>query len=136
MFEQNGAQTVGVEISQEAIRLAKENGTKGEIFQGNLDDIENVNIDKKFDLISIKLVLAFVKNRATLLDWCLKHLAENGKVIINSPVSTKEKPCLKPGIDINLLEIETLLGFIFKKVELLDVDESSVGPVHTYSCSN
>lgn len=135
-LEQKNIPSSGVEWSNEAIKLAIERGTKGKIYEGNLDEIENLNLPEKFDVISIKLVLAFISNRAYLLNWCKEHLNPDGIVVINTPVISKTKVCSKPGIAIKEEEeVDALLKMAFNKVELADVEDAPVGPVHTYFCS-
>ncbi len=134
-LEEKNITSSGVEWSKEAIKLAIERGTKGKIYEGNLDEIENLSLPEKFDIISIKLVLAFISNRAYLLNWCKEHLNPGGIVVINTPVISKTKFCNKPGIAIKEEEVNALLKMAFNKVELVDIEEALVSPVHTYFCS-
>lgn len=134
-LEEKNIKSSGFEWSNEAIKLAIERGTKGKIYEGNLDEIENLNLPDKFDVISIKLVLAFVSNRAFLLNWCTEHLNPGGIVLINTPVISKTKVCTKPGIAIKEEEVDALLKMAFNKVDLVDIEDAPVGPVHTYFCS-
>lgn len=135
IMELKGIETMGVEWSTEAIKQAEELGTKGKILNHNLDNIEDLVLDKKFDVISIKLVLAFITNKATLLKWSKEHLNEGGILMVNTPVSTKTKPSLKPGIAMKEIEVKNLLEMTFNKVTLVENDETGVGIVQTYFCS-
>jgi predicted TPR repeat methyltransferase len=135
-MEQRGLVATGVETSEQAIGLAHERGTKGTIYLGDLEEVEQLNLKAKFDLISLKLVIAFIKNRAILLEWCKQHLSEKGFLVVNTPVSTKTRAHDKPGIAVKEEEIEILLNWCFAKVEKVLIEETPLGFINTYVCSD
>lgn len=126
--------TVGVDFSYEALSLAKKRGTMGDLVLGDLDNVSSIKINQKFDWICIKLVFAFIHNRASLLKWCIEHLSDEGFVILNTPIDSPFNVCKKPGIEINKTEIETLLRLTFNDVNLVDEDKSPIGIIETYLC--
>lgn len=133
-MEALGITTVGIDFSNEALAIARKMDTLGSLLQYDLDDAKSIMLDQKFDLICIKLVLAFVHQKHSLLKWCKEKLVEDGFVIINTPISGDKNVCLKPGIEIDKNEIVALLNECFSSVKLIDEDQTPVGQIETYVC--
>jgi 2-polyprenyl-3-methyl-5-hydroxy-6-metoxy-1,4-benzoquinol methylase len=133
-LEKYNVSTTGLDFSDEAIKIAQSRGTKGKLIQANLDSINDVSLSQKFDWITLKLVLAFVKEKHSLLEWCKSMLTPAGVVIINTPISSSENPCLKPGIEINNEAIFKLLVAQFGDVKIVDEDRTPIGLINTYIC--
>lgn len=133
-LEAIGLTTKGIEVSSEAIRIARQRGTHGDLVLADLEQVGEAGVSGKFQVIGLKLVLAFISNRARLLTWCRDHVAEGGILCVTTPVSSKERPFLKRGIEIDRIEVETLLGLVFGKVETIEEAETVNGLVNTYFC--
>lgn len=133
-FENLGFETVGLELSDEAIKIAKERGTKADLVLQNLETLNDYKLDKKFDIITVKLVFAFIKNKEVFLDWVKNHLSNDGVLILITPIKSKDKPWARPGIEIEESELELVLRNHFNQVELLDEEKSELGFSNTYAC--
>lgn len=133
-FEAKGVTTAGADWSVEAIKIATEKGTKGSLYVQDLEEIENLKLDTKYDVIFLKLVLAFVTNKEALLSWCKDNLNTGGMVVVNTPVSTKEVPSLKPGIAMDEDVVQSLLKAIFTEVTLTHSETVKIGIIQTYFC--
>lgn len=133
-FENLGYETIGLEISDEAVKIAKERGTKAELVLQNLDTLESYMLDKKFDIITVKLVFAFIKNKEVFLDWVKKHLNNDGVLVVITPIKSNDKPWTRPGIEIEESELELQLKNHFKQVELIDQEKGIHGYSNTYAC--
>lgn len=126
--------TVGLDFSDEAIKVAESRETKGRLIKSDLNTVKDLIFAQKFDWISLKLVLAFVKNKDDVLNWCKSILTPAGAVIINTPINSIENPCLKPGIEINKDDLLELLKRHFVVIKLVDKDKTPIGLIETYIC--
>ena len=63
------------------------------IIYGN---IENISIDKKFDVVTAGDIIEHVSNQGLFLDNIYKHLHSNGKLIITTPNAKWPTVFLKP----------------------------------------
>jgi 2-polyprenyl-3-methyl-5-hydroxy-6-metoxy-1,4-benzoquinol methylase len=78
MFKENGFECYGIEIGEEAAKTASE---KHKIWKG---DFENLEIDRKFDLILFRAVLQHVPFPKVYLDKACSMLEEDGIIFISS----------------------------------------------------
>ncbi len=107
-----GFNVTGIDISGEAITLAKASTAREDItfIQGNieqLNEIKNLQ-DKKFDLITCKLVYAFIKDKSLFLTQVSRYLDKNGILAIITPLKEDLQPEKQDiGIKQEELEIES-----------------------------
>jgi len=77
-----GWECCGIDISPFAVEAATKNAPKAKIFQGSLDEI---NFNKKFDVIKMAHVLEHLPNPMETLKACFELLEPGGKLIIEIP---------------------------------------------------
>lgn len=134
-MESKAFETTGLEFSDVAIKIAKEKGTKAQLILQNLEKIDEYITENKFDIISSKLVLAFLnENKLDLLKWAKKHLTEGGIFVVISPISEPGNPYLKPGIEIEKKDLESLLNLVFTDIKHTDEFRDKFGTISTYIC--
>lgn len=123
-----GYDVVGVDVSREAILRAGERATLVEaedhtkFWVLDIDDPSQRQKlgDEKYDLITCKLTLAFIKDKIAFLDWVKEHLGEGGRFVLITPV-------LHPGNDYSddmrniSMDYEVLMATL--RLTFLDVDE-------------
>ncbi|MFD5536680.1 class I SAM-dependent methyltransferase [Streptomyces sp. NPDC127079] len=91
---QRGYDVTGIDLSQVAIDRATERSKEAEtlghttFFVCNVENpTEAKRFDgQRFDLITCKLVYAFLEDRPAFLEWVKDHLAEDGKFLLICPV--------------------------------------------------
>lgn len=74
------AKPYGIDLSKNMINLLKKNGINGEVA-----DIENFNLRKKFDKILCVGVFEFLKNPENAVKCIKKHLKKNGYFVLLYP---------------------------------------------------
>lgn len=132
----------GIDASDEAVRIARELVDESDtaIISGDLDeDALRFFQGKKFNLITMKLVIAFIKDQAGILREINDLLEDDGKFLLITPLIRQEVTYTKPqtkGIAVDAILIETLLKSSFGKFELIHRDFiEDNGVVGYYLCS-
>ena len=123
-----GWNVTGIDGSSEAVRIALARtglGTErilaGDIDQGILDELTG----KKFDLITVKLVIAFVKDKKRMISSMKNLLSEHGKLVLISPLIYEGITYTKPnttGIGVKESELSNILKATFREVDLFHRD--------------
>lgn len=126
---QNGYSVTGLDISDVAISKAKERASELnlEITFAQADlagDWTPQLSDAKFNLITIKQVLAFIDDKDKFLDQVKSVMAEDGAVILQTPVIYKDEKYLPrmQNISIDSQKLDELLKGHFKNIELISQD--------------
>ncbi|MFF7525971.1 class I SAM-dependent methyltransferase [Streptomyces pseudovenezuelae] len=91
---QRGYEVTGIDLSNVAVDRAAERSKEAGASERTtffVCDIENPAEAKRFDaqhfdLITCKLVYAFIEDRPAFLEWVKTHLAEGGKLLLICPV--------------------------------------------------
>lgn len=123
---QLGYKVTGVDVSAVAIDKARERATQSNLAEavkfeqadfGTPSEREPFD-SEKFDLITCKLVLAFIQDKADFLEWVSQHLTPTGSFILITPVLHDDIQVSKrlENISVPLTELENLLGRFFKQV--------------------
>ena len=133
LLEEKSIKCEGLEVSEVAIQKAKDIGVMSTFYNLDIEEIDEYKNENKYNEIILKLVIAFIRNRANLFIWIKEHLKENGEVIIITPTLSRENEIKMPGIAIKKTELENLLTFVFGKFEIKDVMETPNGKIYTYS---
>ena len=140
-FKDRGFDVFGVDVSSEAVGLAKKRiGVNDDsIVVGDIET-DPVLSEKEFDLAIVKLVIAFIEDKARFLETLKSLLSVSGKILIITPLLYREVTYHKKhtiGISIFEDEFVKLLHDHFTSTELLHKDfhnDNSV--VGYYLCSN
>lgn len=132
----------GIDASDEAMEVARKlvGDDEAEIISGDLDEEALSHFrGKKFDLITMKLVIAFIKDKAEILKEVNNLLKEDGKFLLITPLTRQDITYTKAqtkGIAVDAILIETLLKSTFSKFELIHRDFiEDNGVVGYYLCS-
>ena len=80
IIKKMGAKPYGIDISQKMIEKLKERG-----IEGSKEDLENFNLQEKFDKVLCTGVLEFINNDYNAINSIKKHLKEEGKLIVLYP---------------------------------------------------
>lgn len=82
MFLKKFRRVVGIDPSEEYLRVARENNKQVEYVVGFG---ETFNLEEKFDTITMNMLLEHVDNPIVLLKNCKNHLASGGRIIVQVP---------------------------------------------------
>lgn len=138
-----GFMVKGIDVSGEAVRIAKERTSLDDnhILVGNIDDgALNQFVGETYNLITMKLVLAFMKDKKSVLCVLAKLLSKNGKLLIITPliypnVTYEKKRTI--GISVNEVELSQILNEVFVSHELIHKDfQDDNSVIGYYLCSN
>jgi cyclopropane fatty-acyl-phospholipid synthase-like methyltransferase len=90
----NGAQSVGIEISASAIKIAKENAKKlGLSAEFILGDVLSLNLDRKFDVVidsTILHCLVGLKDRRNLYSSAKLHMKSDSDFSVNTMIASSD----------------------------------------------
>jgi 2-polyprenyl-3-methyl-5-hydroxy-6-metoxy-1,4-benzoquinol methylase len=99
MLAEKGYGVAGIDLSSVAVEMATDRADKAGVsaktdFQvlDISDSTQREKLGGQYELITCKLVLAFIEDKAEVLSWIKSHLAESGSFVLITPV-------LHPGID-------------------------------------
>lgn len=81
-----GFDVLGVDLAEEAVKKARSRVPEA---QFNVQDIEQDFPEEKFDLITCKLVFAFLEDKQKFFRNVSHHLNEGGQLLIATPVKIK-----------------------------------------------
>lgn len=87
---QSASKVVGIDIIEEYVRVLNERGYDVRLCDATGDEF----IGEKFDVVVIGDVLEHVTNPAGLIRFALRHLNENGEIIVKTP-NPHYKSCIK-----------------------------------------
>jgi len=109
---------VGIDISQEAIKQAKESsGYIGKGIDFSQCDVENESLPKgKYGLIICKDTYAFFKDKNAFLRSVLNIMHPDGMFVIVSP-SADQVPLAKKHIAVDHAKTIKMLGTLFSKID-------------------
>lgn len=123
-----GLQPTGIDISEEALKLARAYASRKEVainyklFNLETHDAAQLTV-QTFGLITCKLVYAFIKNKATFLGNIVKLLADDGVLVVITPL-IEHVPKEKSHIAVTREKTVQELSEFFE-VEIID-DDSQV----------
>ena len=125
-----GFWVTGIDISPEAIKAAKSASKYIDYMEMDFesDPAENLGTTK-FDLITCKLVFAFVKNPEKFLEQVKKLLRNNGAFVIITPTLEQVEE-EKQGIAVNHEKTHGLLERAFASVSYFTSDNLTVYIAH------
>jgi 2-polyprenyl-3-methyl-5-hydroxy-6-metoxy-1,4-benzoquinol methylase len=115
-----------IDYSVEAIKIAKEKAKKAGIsnlIDFEINDIEKIEFEKeKHDLVILRLVYAFIKNKKSLLSKVKRSLSKKGWVLLETPVTFRDCKYSKDykNIAVDYISLIKLLRKNFKNVILFD----------------
>jgi 2-polyprenyl-3-methyl-5-hydroxy-6-metoxy-1,4-benzoquinol methylase len=121
-----GYRVKAVDYSFEAIKIAKEKAKKAGIsnlIDFEINDIEKIEFEKeKYDLVILRLVYAFIKNKKRLLSKVKRSLSKKGWVLLETPVIFRDCKYSKDykNIAVDYISLIKLLRKNFKNVILFD----------------
>lgn len=85
LLVERGFDVYGVDLSENAIEQASKR-TKGRF---EVRDIEKDFPEGKFDLISCKLVFAFIQNKQIFFQNVAEHLSDDGQFLLITPIAVE-----------------------------------------------
>jgi 2-polyprenyl-3-methyl-5-hydroxy-6-metoxy-1,4-benzoquinol methylase len=115
-----------IDYSVEAIKIAKEKAKKegvSDLIDFEINDIEKIEFEKeKYDLVILRLVYAFIKNKKMLLSKVKKSLSLKGWILLETPVTFRNRKYSKDykNIAVDYISLIKLLRKNFKNVILFD----------------
>jgi len=121
-----GYRVKAVDYSVEAIKIATEKAKKAgvnNLIDFEINDIEKIEFEKeKYDLIILKLVYAFIKNKKRLLSKAKKSLSLKGCVLLETPVTFRNRKYNKDykNIAVDYISLIKLLRKNFENVILFN----------------
>lgn len=127
-MQKRGFDVTGIDASSEAVRIARERTGLDEqsVVEG---DIDALGLDKfhanTYDLITNKLVIAFIKDKKVFLKNIHDLLSENGQLLLITPLLYSGTEYIKPhtrGIAVDVEIVGTLLNEQFSSVNLFHKD--------------
>jgi protein-L-isoaspartate(D-aspartate) O-methyltransferase len=114
------------DYSVEAIEIAREKTEKAgvsDLIDFEINDIEKSEFEKaRYDLVILRLVYAFIKNKKRLLSKVKKSLSLKGWVLLETPVTFRYRKYTKDykNIAVDYISLIKLLRKNFKNVILFD----------------
>lgn len=127
--------SVAVEAARRRTGLSDTEVVSGDIEQGILMRFRG----ESFDLIIIKLVIAFVSDKQKMLESAKELLSPTGKVLIITPLVYDNIEYSNPrtkNIAVNEKEFSPLLASVFKHIEMIHQDFlDDNGVLGYYLCS-
>jgi 2-polyprenyl-3-methyl-5-hydroxy-6-metoxy-1,4-benzoquinol methylase len=121
-----GYRVKAVDYSVEAVKIAKEKVKKAgvsDLIDFEINDIEKIEFEKeRYDLVILRLVYAFIKNKKRLLSKIKKSLSLKGWVLLETPVTFRRYKYSKDYKDIavDYINLMKLLKKTFKNVILFN----------------
>lgn len=120
-----GYDSIGVDISSTAIRLAKNATIRPGLtyIQADLEsDFSKISelSKSKYSLITTKLVFAFIKNKPKFLDNITELLADGGTFVIITP-DIESTEVEKRKIAVDCKETSVLLSEVFQSAEIFEI---------------
>jgi 2-polyprenyl-3-methyl-5-hydroxy-6-metoxy-1,4-benzoquinol methylase len=115
-----------IDYSVEAIKIAKEKAKKegvSNLIDFEINDIEKIEFEKeKYDLVILRLVYAFIKNKKRLLSKVKRSLSKKGWVLLETPVTFRNRKYSKDykNIAVDYISLIKFLRKNFKNVILFD----------------
>jgi 2-polyprenyl-3-methyl-5-hydroxy-6-metoxy-1,4-benzoquinol methylase len=115
-----------IDYSFEAIKIAKEKAKKegvSDLIDFEINDIEKIEFEKeKYDLVILRLVYAFIKNKKMLLSKVKKSLSLKGWILLETPVTFRNRKYNKDykNIAVDYINLIKFLKKNFKNVILFD----------------
>jgi protein-L-isoaspartate(D-aspartate) O-methyltransferase len=115
-----------IDYSVEAIKIAREKAEKAgvsDLIDFEINDIEKIEFEKeKYDLVILRLVYAFIKNKKRLLFKVKKSLSLKGWVLLETPVTFRYRKYTKDykNIAVDYISLIKLLRKNFKNVILFN----------------
>ncbi len=118
-----GFNYTGIDISEVAITLATKRNyaTKAKFITGDFNNLVE-NVKGKFDLIFMKLTIAFVDNRPNFLKQVKSLLSDRGFAVVMTPVLIQDVDDYSPRlikISVNKKDFEDELKEIYERVEAI-----------------
>lgn len=113
-------QTTGIDFSKVAIQMAKDFAKINKVFQKtdfiefNIEHLDGLPSKETYDLITSKLVLAFIKNKKLFLNEVHNRLNPGGIFILMTPIIVKGANKHLQAISVSREKIEKLLKNQFK----------------------
>ncbi len=145
LFARHGYEVTAVDVSTVALEKARERAHAEGVgdsalhfIQADLESLTDATLPGTFDIIHLKLVLAFIQNKEGLLSFIASILAQPGLVIVTSPILKEgvEYPQRLKSISIPEAELERLLRSHFTTVTLFHREFfEEQGIAHTYLAS-
>lgn len=122
-FSKKGLNVEGMDSSEVALEKAKESLSKEGIDGVKLSnvDLNNLVLDKKYDLILCKLTYAFIDDKESFLEEVKKGMTHKSVFILITPVLHKGIEYLpedKPGIAVDIEETNEILIRHFSNSEI------------------
>jgi 2-polyprenyl-3-methyl-5-hydroxy-6-metoxy-1,4-benzoquinol methylase len=115
-----------IDYSVEAIKIAREKAEKAgvsDLIDFEINDIEKIEFEKaRYDLVILRLVYAFIKNKKRLLSKVKRSLSKKGWVLLETPVTFRYRKYTKDykNIAVDYTSLIKLLRKNFKNVILFD----------------
>ncbi|MEK9201665.1 MAG: class I SAM-dependent methyltransferase [Patescibacteria group bacterium] len=110
----------GIDFSKVAIQMAKDFAKinkvsqKTDFIEFNIEDLAELPLKKMYDLITCKLVVAFIKNKKVFLAEVYNRLNPDGVFILMTPIIVEGASNHLKAISVSREEIEKLLKNQFK----------------------
>lgn len=127
-----GYSVTGVDVSDVAIIMAKQRATEANVLENtdfqvmDVEDDEQTKLfnDSKYDLITCKLVFAFMNDKAKVLMWAKNHLTLTGTFVLITPVLHDGLTYTPRMRNISVLadQLDTDLNAIFSTIKCLHKD--------------
>ena len=89
-LEKRNFNTIGIDVSPVALKEAHRYVTKGKLIEGDFESM-SFQADQTFDLVFLKFVIAFIKNKVNLFRKIDSLLNEKGGLILLTPVISGTK---------------------------------------------
>ena len=125
-----GFSVTGIDISPEAIKAAKSASKYIDYIEMDFESDRGENLaGEEFDLITCKLVFAFVKNPEEFIEQVKKLLRNNGAFVIITPTLEQVEEG-KQGIAVNHEKTRQLLETAFASVSYFTSDKLTVYIAH------
>ena len=133
-----GMNVMATDFSEEAIKIAKEKSLDEKYLSSIEYKVWGTNqIEGKYDMIILKLVLAFIPDKFKFLEKLKTYLNQNGKIIVITPVTYRDEESVSKDRAIGI-EREVFIEKatpIFKNVESYHVDYlSNYSQTETFVC--
>jgi protein-L-isoaspartate(D-aspartate) O-methyltransferase len=137
MLAKRGFSVTGVDLSEVALHAATTRAENAKVTDkttfmvGDIADPKTTTklADKKYDLITCKLVLAFIQDKDAVIVWVKSHLTENGAFVLITPVLHKGReysPRLN-NISVDYGQLTELLKKYFTEPTIVDKESFEEG---------
>lgn len=123
-----------VEYDSDIIKWQVGIGCKN-VFNWNLNNLDQCYLDQTYDLIILIEVLEHVENPGYVLSWLLKRLKTNGKIVITVPTRYSEKLMFCLNSDYNKYTLFPHVNF-FNKAMLKNAVRFSGGQILAFKTIN